>query len=407
MTLYKYSKIICFYGFLFLVLTILCTACMKENPLPSLKETFAKKEKDPFGTYVFYDQAALLFNRNKLNVKKENFEIVWQHISDTASLYIIVSKNLFLTEEGKKAMLDYVDSGNTLLISSDNIDTDFLDTLNCKVNYNHKLNETFLAMRSTSVKMDSAIYDSDAVYSYFYFPLKKYFAKIDTATTNILGRNELGEPNLIEVFYGKGKLYLQCEPRALSNYFLLQKTNYKYLQNLFAFINVTPEHVYWDDYYNKKNHRPNDSNKSGIQILLQYPAMAWALWLLVLLLVLYILFGSKRRQRVVKTIAPITNTTVAFTETVGHLYLQKKDNHNIADKMILYFFEYIRRKYYLNTNLLNDDFITTLSRKANVSLEATEALFQSIKLINNSFEISDEQLLILNQQIENFYKNKI
>lgn len=407
MTLYKYSKIICFYSFLFLVLTILCTACMKENTLPSLKETFAKKEKDPFGTYVFYDQAALLFNRNKINTKKENFETVWQHISDTASLYIIVSKNLFLTQEGKNAMLDYVDSGNSLLISTEYMDTDLMKSLNCDINYNHQLNETLLSMRNTSVKMDSVIYESDDVYPYFYFPFINYFSKIDTGTTNILGRNELGKPNLIEVFYGKGKFYLQCEPRTLSNYFLLQKKNYKYLQNLFAFINDVPEHVYWDDYYNKRNHRSNDNNKSGIQILLQYPAMAWALWILLLLLALYILFGSKRRQRIVKTIAPVTNTTVAFTETIGHLYLQKKDNHNIADKMILYFFEYIRRKYYLNTNLVNDDFITTLSRKGNVSKEVTEALFQSIKLINNSFEISDEQLLILNQQIENFYKNKI
>ena len=178
MTLYKYSKIICFYSFLFLVLTILCTACMKENTLPSLKETFAKKEKDPFGTYVFYDQVALLFNRNKINTKKENFETVWQHISDTASLYIIVSKNLFLTQEGKNAMMDYVDSGNSLLISTEYMDTDLMKSLNCDINYNHQLNETLLSMRNTSVKMDSVIYESDDVYPYFYFPFINYFSKI-------------------------------------------------------------------------------------------------------------------------------------------------------------------------------------------------------------------------------------
>ena len=374
--------------------------------MPSLKETFSKTDRNPVGGYVFYNQVELLFNRNKINTKKNNFETVWQHISDTASLYIVISKNLFLSADGIKAMLDYVDSGNTLLISSEHIDADLLDSLNCKVSQNVTINESLSAIRNTSVKLDTGFYKVDNEYPYFYFPFKIYFLNVDTSITNVLGKNEDDKPNFIEVFYGKGKFYLQCEPRALSNYFLLQNKNYQYLQHMFAFTSDIPEHVYWDDFYNTKNHKPKDNNKGGLQVLLQYPAMAWAFWLLVLLLALYILFGGKRRQRVVKTITTNTNTTVAFTETIGQLYLQKNDNHNIADKMILYFYESIRNQFYLNTNQVNDDFITTLSRKSSVPKEEVEALFQSIALINNSFEISDEQLLILNQQIENFYKLK-
>ena len=141
--------------------------------------------------------------------------------------------------------------------------------------------------------------------------------------------------------------------------------------------------------------------------MLQYPATARAFWLVLLLVAVYILFGGKRRQRIVESVASNTNTTVAFTETVGHLYLQKKDNRNIADKMIMYFMEHIRKQYYLNTSQVNDDFITTLSRKSNVPKEITEDLFRSINLVHNSFEITDQQLLLLNQQIDIFYKNNI
>ena len=189
---------------------------------------------------------------------------------------------------------------------------------------------------------------------------------------------------------------------------ILQKNNYQYLQHLFAFTALRPEHVYWDDYYNKKNYPPSEQvSKSGIQLLLQYPATARAFWLVLLLVAVYILFGGKRRQRIVESVASNTNTTVAFTETVGHLYLQKKDNRNIADKMIMYFMEHIRKQYYLNTSQVNDDFITTLSRKSNVPKEITEDLFRSINLVHNSFEITDQQLLLLNQQIDIFYKNNI
>jgi hypothetical protein len=135
--------------------------------------------------------------------------------------------------------------------------------------------------------------------------------------------------------------------------------------------------------------------------------MAWAFWLILSLLALFILFDSKRRQRIIKPLQPNINTSVAFTETVGRLYLQKKDNRNIADKMITYFLEHIRNQYFLNTNQLNDEFMDTLTRKSNMQLLQTQKLFGTIHEIQQSQQINDQQLLSLNQQIENFYKHKI
>lgn len=391
-----------------MLLAIICIACKQQQSLPSLKETFSKKDKNPFGGYVFYNQVDLLFNHNVIHIEKENFEIVWQSISDTSSLYISISKNLFLTEAGEKAMLNYVESGNTLFISSQYIDSTLLDSLGCKVVSASPFTETLENIRPTSVRMDTVVYNKPGPYNYFYLPLNSYFKNYDTSNTNVIGKNDAGNANFIEIFHGKGKFYLQCEPRAMSNYFLLQQKNYQYLQNIFTFISPVPQHVYWDDYYNKRNYKPNGKNaKSGISLLLQYPQMAWAFWLLVLLLALYILFGGKRRQRIVDTIPPNTNTTVAFTETVGHLYLQKKDNRNIADKMIMYFQEHIRKQYFLNTSQVNAGFIATLSRKSNTPQANTEALFALILEVQQSAQISDVQLLLLNQRIENFYKNKL
>jgi len=397
------------YYFAFIILAISFASCgTRRSALPPLKETFSKRDKNPFGGYVFYSQLRQLFYNNEINTKRENFENVWQNISDTASVYILISKNVFLSEAGKKAMLDYVNEGNKLFISSENIDEDLLDTLDCRAGPAFFARGDLKNMQYTSVRMDTAMYEDTSSYTYFYVPLANYFKNFDTSTTNVLGTNDAGKANYIEVFYGKGRFYLHCEPRALSNYFLLQKQNYQYLQNIFPIANVIPEHVYWDDYYNKKNHRPSaNGSRNALQLWLQYPAMAWAFWLALLLLALYILFGGKRRQRIIEKISPNANTTVAFTETVGRLYLQKKDNRNIAEKMITYFQEHIRKQYFLNMAQANDDFMTTLSRKANVSKEITTALFQSIDQVRNSPEVSDQQLLLLNQQIEYFYKNKI
>jgi hypothetical protein len=114
----------------------------------------------------------------------------------------------------------------------------------------------------------------------------------------------------------------------------------------------------------------------------------------------------KRRQRIIEIIKPNENSTVTFTETIGRLYLQEKDNKNIADKMITYFNEYIRNNYFLNTNLINKDFMSTLSRKSGVPFEKVETLYRTIDHAHHNSNIDDYELLSLNEQIQNFYKTR-
>lgn len=375
------------------------------NDIPSLHETFSENDKLPFGTYVMHNQLAQLFSQNAVREKKQTFALTYDEISDTGSLYVCISKNLFLSETDRKDMLSYVSNGNTLFIAAENIDTSFLKDLGCAINaYVIDLGFIERPMSYTSVAMNPAIYNDMDKYSYFYFNSQNWFSKYDTTSAKVLGINDNGYANFIMLFYGKGRIYLHCEPRVFGNYFLLQKNNYHYLENVFAFMPETPEHVFWDDYYNNHNYAKDGKGRSGLSFLLQFPPLAWAFWLLVLMLLFFVLFNGKRRQRVIKIIPPNTNTTVAFTETVGRVYYQKKDNKNIADKMITYFFEYLRNQYFLNTSQLNDAFIDTLSRKSAVPKETVEVLLASIASIQQATKISNQQLLLLNKQIENFYK---
>ncbi len=141
-------------------------------------------------------------------------------------------------------------------------------------------------------------------------------------------------------------------------------------------------------------------------LLSQHPPLLWAFWLAVTGLLLYLLFNIKRKQRVINIIKPNANTTVTFTETVGRLYLQKKNNSHIAEKMITYFYEHIRNKYFIATATINDEFINSLSGKSGVSIEKTQQLFSLIERIQSEENVDDAELLQLNTEIENFYKNQ-
>jgi hypothetical protein len=235
-----------------------------------------------------------------------------------------------------------------------------------------------------------------------------------------MGVNEAGKPDYIIKFIGKGRLYLHAAPRAFGNYFLLTANNLEYLDNVLSYLRLEPKNIYWDEYYktqtiNRKKKTSGSNGKSGdddkdkfssFNVIKQNPPLLWAFWLAVITLVLYVLINIKRKQRVISEIKPNTNTTLTFTETVGRLYLQKKNNKSIAEKMITYFYEHIRNTYFLNASPVNNEFLNSLSRKSGVPVDVTQKLFSTIDAVNTNNNVNDIELLQLNELIQNFYKNK-
>jgi hypothetical protein len=385
-------------------LAVLSSCNMGKQPkLPSLRESFSNKDKNPFGGNIAYRQVQALYPSNTIRDMKQPFSKTWQDISDTASLYICIAPGLFVNEEEADAMLQYVEEGNDLFISAGYIDEILLDKIGCKTKLSFSDRFGFTALTSTSTR---SLVEPDSARDYFYYPFNNHFTKMDTSRTRIVGLNDDFQPNSLVYFYGNGKIYLHCDPRAFSNYFLLKNNNYQYMQQSLAFTSSFPQHIYWDDYYNKINRRRNSrDNLTGFSEILKHPPLKYAFWIALAALLLYVLFGGKRLQRIIELRKPNENTTVTFTETIGRLYLQKKDNKNISDKMITYFNETIRNKYFLNTNQVNDDFITTLSRKSGVAREKVESLYRTIVSIQASDSVDDYGLLSLNEQVQQFNKH--
>lgn len=397
------------YIFLVAALAVCFAACSSDEEngdrIPSLQESYAKNDKKPFGGYIAYQQLNTMFSQNTIKDKNQPFFKTWNSITDTSSLYVCFAPAVFVNEEEVKAMLDYVYAGNNLFIGANYIDEELLKKISCEEIAAGNSYFSLDTLRSTSTK------SVDSAFSYFYKPFKNHLKFKDEEFTKVLGYNEDDKPNFILYYHGKGKLFLHCDPRAFSNYFLLKKENYKYMQDAFSYANNFPDHVYWDDYYRRLLSRRGSSDGregsfSTFKVIMSHPPLAWAFWLFLLLLALYILFGGKRRQRIIEKIKPNVNTSVTFTETIGLLYLQQKDNKNIAEKMAAYFNEHVRNSYFLNTSVVNDDFITALSRKSGAERGKVEALYRAIQHAHNNTVVDDYQLLSLNQQIQDFYKKK-
>ncbi|GAL68049.1 hypothetical protein JCM19301_1764 [Jejuia pallidilutea] len=114
-------------------------------------------------------------------------------------------------------------------------------------------------------------------------------------------------------------------------------------------------------------------------------------------------FNAKRRQRVIKIVKPLQNTSLAFVKTISNLYIETQDYKNLIDKKITYFLEKIRSDFNIDTAVLNDDFIKKLATKAGRKKEDVTQLVNYIKWLRTKNELSEESLIKLNKFIEAFY----
>ena len=135
------------------------------------------------------------------------------------------------------------------------------------------------------------------------------------------------------------------------------------------------------------------------------PALKWAYFITITALLIYLIFEGKRRQRVIPTIKFTQNTSLQFVETIGSLYHNQKDHKSIAEKKITHLLAYIRTKFYLKTTEIDQEFRNELSYKSGMSIQEINDLFEYISFVQNNEYIAENQLITLNEQVENFYKN--
>src|SRR5687767_5938147 len=374
--------------------------------IPRLSPKYGYKDKEPMGTYIAYHYLNSLFDNGISDVINKPFSSLQYEINFNQTLYIIVARSVFMNKADMESMLNYVSSGNTLFISAGYIDQKLMDTLDVDLSFNYNIffgtNEYRMEKKDTWVSLAHDPAANAKKYGFFFVPLDNSILSYDTSLTQVLGYNEHRDPDFIAIDYGRGKFIIHTEPATFSNYFLLAGNNKEYLEKMFSYFNAGTSSVYWDNFYRVRRSMDDDFSISGF--FKKHPPLYYAFLIVLASLLLFLAFGGRRRQRFVPEKIPNTNSTVSYTETIGRLYLQKKDNRNIALKMFTYFLDQVRNNYYLNTQNLNNDFAEALSRKSGVSETKVRHLLQLMDDTDKAESISDIRLLELHNLIQEYFK---
>ena len=363
-----------------------------ENWTPS----YENDTDSPFGSYVLFESLTDLFPGNEIKVVEESPAAVLKEFEKERSNYIIIQEELKTTQFEAQSLIDYVERGNNVFIAAG----DFVGALGDSLNLEQQEFLWIVGDEGEVAREDYLVYGKEVDVEQRHFPLLNnvvYHRLPYGAEGDELSFNKGGNPVMTRIARGDGYFYIHSIPLIFTNYFMVDSINHAYISRAFSFMPNRP--VIWDEYY-----KPNKvRSQSPVKYLLEARALKWAWMVLLGTILAFLIFESKRRQRIIPVVEPPVNTTLEFTRTVGRLYFAHGDHKDISEKKIKFLLEYIRNRWKLPTTEFSYNFIERVAGKSGVNVEEVQELFAQAQDIHSAETVSEETLVRLSRQMDLFY----
>jgi hypothetical protein len=358
--------------------------------------TYSNKDKIPFGTQALYELLPDVLPKQKIaSVRLPIYNQLKESELLIKSNYIFVNQEFEIDKNDQKALLNYVAKGNTVFISA----YDFSDTLLSILGVKAVLAVPKLRDTSMVVNMVNPIIKQARGYVFKQDDGRNYLKIKTNKNVIVLAKNTRNEPIFVKIIYGKGTFFIHNLPLSLTNYYVLDPKTTNFAFDALSYLPVAP--TYWDEY--QKQGRFGEDEQSVLRFIITQPPLRWAYYLALLGLGLFAVFAGKRTQRIIPVVEPPKNTSLEFVQTIGLMYFQQGNHANIAQKKVQYLLVFIREKYGLKTNDLDDSFCESLSKKTGIDRKKIDELITEIKKTERNNRLQEYVLLDLNRCIESFY----
>ena len=361
----------------------------KPNPT-NWSPTLFYGDKIPFGTHVLYHRLGDLFPGSTVTKTDSTLYDVFTKPGDTAGNYLVIAKLIKVDRTDYDQLVKYIKRGNSVFMSGFGFTGFLADTLDINMGFE-------LQKQNAGLNFTSKYLKQTAPFHYGRQISNQYFQTFDTAKATVLGVNTLGHSTFLRFKFGAGSLYLCANPAVFSNYAMLSG-GADYAAKALSYLPAT-DNIYWDEYQN--GDIPID--ESPMRVLFTSPSLEWAYYISLLGLIIFVLYEVKRRQRIIPVIEPLKNSTVEFVNVVGQVYFEQRNNTDIARKKITYLLERLRDDYQLKTNKLDAEFTEHLSQKLGIEPAFAGEIVSFITYADTTVNISDHDLITLNNLIEKLY----
>ncbi|MBP8193121.1 MAG: hypothetical protein KAX69_05910 [Chitinophagales bacterium] len=410
-----------------------------------------KTKKNPYGTFVTYE---LL----KSKYKKKGFKEIDNSIIESLRKlkknktynYVFINQMPYYDSATVDTICKFAEAGNTVFISCEGLNGAFVDSvlyktyhLSLTTGFNELYYPLFDIDSLENKDKDSIVGDhrygtfnfihpslkddsgytyyiknkADTIVNYYYrftpVPDTEWTQPIPDINAISFAGNERSYGsglNFAVLKHGKGKFVILLSALPFTNYFMRTEKGLEYAEKVFS--HLPNQTTLWDNISHEYKYSSADDGYRGdssfgdspLYFILQNRALRWAWYLTILGVIIYALFHAKRRQNIIPIIEPKQNNSLKYVETIGQLYFHEEEHIEIANEMRLQFLNFIRQKYYMKTNEIDEAFFKQLCLKSAIEEEKIKSIFDEFKDILKVKSINQQKLHHLNKQLEYFYK---
>ena len=410
------NKVVIFIvGLMVVVISILAIHGFVQPKPFKWMESYHPFDKQPYGSYVFYNQLDNLFP-NKF-VKQANSSIFdylgkydyyfsvdsIDYTEDLSDWYynpfnfIGVGSYFSITDFDSRLLLMHLHQGNNALIAAEYVNGDFLAELGISTDVIYVEDTTYMqTMVHNQEKFTVQFYDQDWV------DIKPVASSAHIVKypkgSRIIAKNEEGDILGIELEVGKGRLTYLTIPLIFTNYFIL-KTDPNTTEEFL--LNLPNEDTYWA--YGSWSEDPTPVESPGLlSFIHSQESLKWAFYVLLFSVLLFFFFEIKRRQRAVQVIKPTENVSLKFSASISQLYLLRRDNREMVKRKMTYLLDHIRNDLGIATNEINEAFYKRLAQKTNIKEGSIRRLFTLYFAYQARHEVTEDEFIKFNRLVQLF-----
>ncbi|MDP4210345.1 MAG: DUF4350 domain-containing protein [Bacteroidota bacterium] len=347
-------------------------------------ENFQKDSKSPYGCYILYDLLPSAFTRSTITENQQSLYSSLITKNNQKKSLLIITNDFSPDKTDFKALFNFIKAGNQVFIAAALWGKPFSDSTHISTDYQYPTNKN---SSLSKYEFTNPHLTSKQLFAYQNIH-EAYFSSLDTLKTEVLGRDLDKKINFIRMNIGKGELYLHSVPIVFTNYHILY-SNSEY--PLLALSYIKYPSIVWDEYY--KPERVNRESSSPLRYILSQESFKYAYYTLIITLLLFMIFESKRRQRIMPIIETPRNLTLDFVQTIARLYFNNKNNKDLANKKIAQFYDFIHTNYYLRPDEHDPKFRKQFAGKLNIPLNEVDQIFDMISHLKHQEKVSDNELI--------------
>jgi hypothetical protein len=166
------------------------------------------------------------------------------------------------------------------------------------------------------------------------------------------GSYRANQVNYAAIKFGEGSFMLHRTPLVFTNLHMIRPAARAYVQQVLAELNT--EHIIYDRYAKTVEARNAASRRakglktmrdSGIlSTMLREPALAFAWFIFLGMMGLFLVFGSKREQRIIPVIPPLRNQSLQFVQSLARLQFLEQNFKAVCKQDMRFFLNTVREK---------------------------------------------------------------